>query len=119
MNLMSRLAGVALALVASCAGAAPPSNAELKLQVANPERAFAATMRARVHAAFTGFLAEDTVLFMGSAPLHGKVAVAIAWKRFYDTPAAPFFCGSRKKSKCWRPARWQSAAGRCTAQAAS
>lgn len=90
MNLMSRFAGVALALVAACAGAAPPSNAELKLLVADTERAFAATMKARDHAAFTGFLAEETVFFMGSTPLHGKVAVANAWKRFYDTPAAPF-----------------------------
>ena len=64
-------------------------------------------MKARDHAAFTGFLAEETLFSMGSAPLHGAVAVANAWKRFYDRPAALFFCGSRKKSKCWRPARWQ------------
>ncbi len=90
MSLMNRFAGIALALVVGGAGAAPPTNAELKQQVADTERAFAATMKARDHAAFTGFLSDETVFFMGAAPLHGKAAVASAWKRFYDKPAAPF-----------------------------
>lgn len=90
MTLMNRVAGIALALVIGGAGAAPPTNAELKKQVADAERAFAATMKARDHAAFTSFLSEETVFFTGPAPLHGKTAVANAWKRFYDTPAAPF-----------------------------
>lgn len=90
MNWMNPIAGVALALFVGGAGAAPPSNAELKKQVADTERAFAATMKARDHAAFTSFLSDEAVFFTGPAPLHGKAAVANGWKRFYDKPAAPF-----------------------------
>jgi len=72
------------------ATAAAPSNAELKQQVADTERAFAATMKARDHAAFVTFVAEDAVFFNGPAPLHGKQAVGDFWKKFYDKPAAPF-----------------------------
>lgn len=90
MNWRNPIAGIMLALCVSVAGAAPPSNAELKKQVADTERAFAATMKARDHAAFTSFLSEEAVFFTGPAPLHGKAAVANGWKRFYDKPAAPF-----------------------------
>lgn len=90
MNWTIPIAGMVLALFVGAAGAAPPSNAELRKQVADTERAFAATMKARDHAAFTSFLADEAVFFMGATPLHGKTAVASAWKRFYDTPAAPF-----------------------------
>lgn len=75
-------AGVALAL--------HPNNAELKKQVADTERAFAATMKARDHAGFVSFLADDTVFFSGPVPLHGKQAVADFWKTLYAGPAAPF-----------------------------
>jgi ketosteroid isomerase-like protein len=89
--MMNRLiAAVLLACVTYGAGAAP-TNADLKKQVADTERAFAATMKARDHAAFAGFLADETVFFMGPGkPLHGKETVAREWKRFYDKPAAPF-----------------------------
>jgi uncharacterized protein (TIGR02246 family) len=89
---MTRLIGaVTLALLAAGAGAAPPTNAELKQQVADTERAFAATMKARDHAAFAGFLADEAVFFSGPGrTLHGKDAVAKAWKRYYDKPATPF-----------------------------
>jgi ketosteroid isomerase-like protein len=75
---------------AALALAAPANNAELKKQVADTERAFAATMKARDHAAFTSFLAEDTVFFSGPVPLHGKQAVADFWKKLYAKPDAPF-----------------------------
>lgn len=75
-------------LMASTAAAS--SNAELKQQVADTERAFAATMKARDHAAFTSFLADDTVFFSGPTPLHGKQAVAQFWKKLYEKPDAPF-----------------------------
>ena len=75
-------AGIALAL--------PANNAELKKQVADTERAFAATMKARDHTAFTSFLANDTVFFSGPTPLHGKQAVADFWKKLYADPKAPF-----------------------------
>lgn len=90
MTLMNRFAGIALALFVAGAGAAPPTNAQLKQQVADTERAFAATMKARDHAAFTSFLSGEAVFFMGAVPLHGKAAVADAWKKFFDKPAAPF-----------------------------
>ena len=72
------------------ASAAVPINAELKQQVAATERAFAASMKARDHAAFASFVAEDAVFFNGPTPLHGKQAVTDFWKKFYDKPAAPF-----------------------------
>jgi hypothetical protein len=42
MNLMHRIAGIALAMFVAAAGAAPPSSAELKKLMADTERAFAA-----------------------------------------------------------------------------
>lgn len=90
MNMTKTVAGLALAVCAALAGAAPATNAELKKQVADTERAFAATMKVRDHAAFASFLSEEAVFFTGAAPLHGKAAVANGWKRFFDKPAAPF-----------------------------
>lgn len=86
----------ALSALALCFGLAPaaaraaPSNAELVQQVADTERAFAATMRQRDLAAFTSFLSDDTVFYSGPAPLRGKEQVAAFWKRFYDSKEAPF-----------------------------
>jgi ketosteroid isomerase-like protein len=92
MKLMKMIAGGALAFALSaCAtGAAPLTNAELKKQVADTERAFAATMKARDHAAFTSFLSDEAVFFGEAVPLQGKQAIATGWKRFYDKPVAPF-----------------------------
>lgn len=89
MSMMKLVAGTALVMFAGGAGAVQ-ANAELKKQVADTERAFAATMKARDHAAFTGFLSEEAVFFTGPTPLHGKAAVAAGWKRFYEKPVAPF-----------------------------
>ncbi|MDL2357097.1 MAG: nuclear transport factor 2 family protein [Pseudomonadota bacterium] len=89
-QLKQLVAAGSLALMAAHSAAAQPGNAELKRQVADTERAFAATMKARDHAAFSAFLSDEAVFFMGAAPLHGKQAVAAAWQRFYDKPAAPF-----------------------------
>ena len=69
---------------------ASTTHAELKKQVADTERAFAASMKARDHAAFVSFLAEDTVFFNGRVPLRGKQAVGAFWKKFYAAPDAPF-----------------------------
>ncbi len=81
------------ALLAACA-TPRPDRAEVERQVAETERAFARTMADRDHAAFTSFLSDEAVFFSGETPLRGKQAVAEAWKRFYDRPAAPF---------SWRP----------------
>jgi len=78
-------------LMLAVASAARPSNAELKKQVAATERAFAATMKARDHAAFASFLADEAIFFSGpGSVLRGREAVANAWRKFYDGPQAPF-----------------------------
>jgi len=89
---MKPLALLAALALAGCAAAGPrPDTAELKKQVIETERAFAATMAARDHARFVSFLAEDTVWFgPGDRPLRGKQAVADAWKQYYEKVEAPF-----------------------------
>jgi ketosteroid isomerase-like protein len=83
---------VALLSLAAAASAQRLSNAELKKQVTDTERAFAATMKARDHAAFTSFLSQDAVFFGGGPGevLHGKDAVAKGWKGMYIKPEPPF-----------------------------
>ena len=56
-------------------------------------------MADRDHAAFTTFLAEETIFFAGPKPLHGKDEVAAAWKRFYE-PRRRRSRGSRTRSRC-------------------
>jgi ketosteroid isomerase-like protein len=90
MTFSKVVAAVCMWAVAGMALALHPDNAELKKQVADTERAFAATMKARDHAAFVSFLATDTVFFSGPVPLHGKKAVADFWKKLYEKPEAPF-----------------------------
>jgi ketosteroid isomerase-like protein len=62
----------------------------LKAQVAATERAFAKTMADRDYAAFTSFLADDTIFFASAGQQHGKAEVAETWKRFFTKPDAPF-----------------------------
>ncbi|MDP3616698.1 MAG: nuclear transport factor 2 family protein [Rhodoferax sp.] len=83
---------VASALLSACAGmtAATPDPAVLRQAVAHTERAFAKSMADRDHAAFSAFLSEETVFFSGAKVLRGKATVAQAWKRFYESPTAPF-----------------------------
>jgi ketosteroid isomerase-like protein len=59
-------------------------------EVMAAERAFAKTMADRDHAAFTGFLAEETVFFSGEQATRGRAAVAASWARLYEGPDAPF-----------------------------
>lgn len=66
------------------------SNVELQRQVADTERAFAKTMADRNLAAFSSFLADDTVFFTSTRALRGKGQVTDFWKRFYDGPTPPF-----------------------------
>jgi ketosteroid isomerase-like protein len=94
------LLAAALALLAAgVAGAEPPPPApapageDPAAQVRAAETAFAASMAARDHAAFTSFLADETI-FVGRSVLRGKAAVAEGWKRFFAGEAAPF---------SWRP----------------
>jgi ketosteroid isomerase-like protein len=82
---------VVAALVAGCAAVpADLRRGSAREDVAATERAFAATMAARDHAAFTAFLAPDAVFVSGTRTLRGRSEVAAAWRRFYDAPDAPF-----------------------------
>ena len=84
-------AALSLAVFAGCTTMTPkPSMADLQRQVADTERAFAKTMADRNHAAFTSFLADETIFFTSKTPLRGKQTVADFWKRFYEGPNAPF-----------------------------
>jgi len=80
--------GACLAM-AAC-GAMAATNAELKQQVGDTERAFAASMQTRDFAAFSSFLSEDAVFFSDSGPTTGKAAVMAVWKRYFANPVAPF-----------------------------
>lgn len=86
----ARLAACAALALAVSGVHAAPTNAELKQQVADTERAFAATMKARDLAAFTSFLSDETVFYSGPAPLRGREQVTQFWKKFYDGKDAPF-----------------------------
>lgn len=88
--------GALLLWLSACSTLPPIDRTTLQRQVTDTEIAFAKTMADRDHAAFTRFLADDTVFFSGPAPLRGKEAVAAWWKRFYDKPQAPF---------SWKPER--------------
>ncbi|MBC5765458.1 YybH family protein [Ramlibacter albus] len=86
------------ALLAGCASAPPPTPVPLPAaqrlaqateEVRATEIAFARTMAVRDHAAFTSYLAEETIFFSPQAT-RGKKAVADAWARFYQRPEAPF-----------------------------
>lgn len=62
----------------------------LRQQVADTERAFAATMADRDHAAFVTFLSNEAVFFSGESAQRGKQQVADAWKPYFEEPGAPF-----------------------------
>jgi ketosteroid isomerase-like protein len=95
---LPQLSLAAAAIMAACAtpndmgATTASSNAELKREVAETERAFAKTMADRDHAAFTRFVADEAVFFSGpgGAPLRGKDEIARRWARFYEKPQAPF-----------------------------
>ena len=86
---------VLLAVLAGLTPAPRATNEKLQEQLRQTETAFAKTMADRDHAAFTSFLADETV-FMGRTTLRGKAAVAATWKRYYEEPKAPF---------SWKPDR--------------
>jgi len=90
---------VAAAALGGCAATVPrPSLTDLTAQVERTERAFARTMRDRDFAGFTAFLSDEAVFLPAAGALRGKPAVAAAWRRYFDTPAAPF---------SWEPDRVQ------------
>jgi ketosteroid isomerase-like protein len=81
----------ALLMLVAAGSSARVSNAELKKQVADTERAFAAAMKARDHNAFKTFVSDEAVFFSGNGVvLRGKQAVAEAWRSYFDSPQPPF-----------------------------
>lgn len=63
---------------------------EIRQQVEDTERAFAATMANRDLDAFTTYLSEEAVFFGDASPLRGKQAVSAAWSSYFQDPEAPF-----------------------------
>ena len=88
---ISALSLLAICLAAAAAiGDARMSNIDLRQQVIDHERAFAATMAERDFAGFTHYLANEAVFIESVGALRGKAAVAKAWRRHYDGARAPF-----------------------------
>ena len=81
------LAGLVM-LVGACAS--PPTPQVLARQVAETERAFAASMARRDHAGFVSHLSEQAIFYGDGKALRGKAAVALGWKPFFDGHEAPF-----------------------------
>lgn len=92
--LRAALLSAAFVGAAALAAAAEPTNAELTASLRAAEEAFARTMAARDHAAFTGFLDPEAVFFARAGELRGRDAVATHWLRFFSAEEAPF---------SWRP----------------
>ncbi|MDN4039145.1 nuclear transport factor 2 family protein [Massilia sp. YIM B02443] len=91
-----------LSLIAACllatvtVGSVRSSPGDLRRQVFESERAFAATMAARDFDGFSHFLAHEAIFMSGSQVLRGSDAVRKVWRRYYDGPRAPF---------SWQPAQ--------------
>ena len=64
--------------------------AALAAEVRAAETAFAATMAARDHAAFTAMLADEAIFLGPQRVLRGRGAVSEGWRAFFDGPKAPF-----------------------------
>ncbi|RZJ85367.1 MAG: nuclear transport factor 2 family protein [Massilia sp.] len=80
-----------LAAAAASSGTyARDSNGDLKREVMEAERAFAATMKARDFEGFKRFIAEEAIFFGAEGPLRGKAAITRGWRQYYDKPQAPF-----------------------------
>jgi ketosteroid isomerase-like protein len=80
-----------LGLVAGCAtGPELPGGIDVRVQVADTERAFARAMADRDYTAFTTFLSDEAVFASEPRVLYGKAEIAAAWKPFFAARVAPF-----------------------------
>src|SRR6185436_14515802 len=75
------------AALRQAAGAPGSGTASLADEVRAAETAFARTMAARDHAAFTSMISEEAI-FLGSRALHGRSAVSEGWKPLFEKPEA-------------------------------
>jgi len=90
MRLRSLSLLAACLMLAAAAGNARDSNSDLKRQVMEAERGFAATMKARDFDAFKRFIADEAIFISAEGALRGKGAIAKGWRQYYDKPQAPF-----------------------------
>lgn len=91
LALSTLLTAISMSTAAEPAAEPAARLAAWKAQVEATERAFAHSMAARDHAAFSALLAEPAVFFGGQGQvLVGKEAVAAGWKAYFEGPAAPF-----------------------------
>lgn len=72
------------------AGGARMAPGDLRSQVLQAERDFAATVARRDVDAFTAYLSREAVSMGSHGASRGKEAVAQAWRARFDRPAAPF-----------------------------
>lgn len=79
-----------MAVLLAAGAHAAPAFTGVQEEVAQVERAFAATMKARDHAAFVRFLSDEAIFTGGPQPLRGKQMVADEWKKFFTKPEPPF-----------------------------
>ncbi|MDP3859403.1 MAG: nuclear transport factor 2 family protein [Stagnimonas sp.] len=93
MNRLLVLAGLCAALLSGCAAAPKSESYFYPDQVRDTELAFARTMAARDHAAFSRFIAEDAIFFDGDRAIRGKARIAESWKPYFSEPQAPFSWG--------------------------
>lgn len=79
-------------------------DATLREQVEQAETAFAATLAARDHAAFTSYLSAEAIFVGSTTTFRGREAVARGWKPYFADTEAPF---------SWQPANvWVLESGR-------
>ena len=87
--------GACLLLLTACVSAPPHvSREQAQHEVEATERAFAKTMADRDHAAFTTFLAEETVFFGDKEALHGKAQVAASMEALLRKASRTVFVGA-------------------------
>jgi len=88
---LSSLTLIAVCLAAAVGvGRARMPNADLRQQVIDHERAFAATMAQRDIDGFSRYVAREAVFMSGTESLRGREAVMNGWRRYFDGPRAPF-----------------------------
>lgn len=85
------LAALVAVLTAACmARGSRGTQEELRQQVMETERAFAASMAARDFEKFSSFLSKEAIFMSPDGARRGSEAVAQAWRGYFDGPQAPF-----------------------------